>query len=206
VSSDEGLAIGSGRRDVRRALLDAAADLVRRRGPGLVSLRETARQAGVSHAAPAHHFRDKAGLLTALATEGYRGLAQSIETAIAAAAATDARQRLHAVGVGYVRFALERPAQFEIMFRMELLRPQEPGFGAEADRAYGLLIGTIEQAAREGRLRGRDPGRVALAAWSMVHGFASLWVGGRLRDRVATDDPVALADALSRDFVEAFLD
>ena len=97
--------------DLRRALLAAAVEMIAEAGPAALSLRALARRTGVSHAAPAHHFGDKAGLLTAVAAEGYRLLA---------AALRDAYERTGSfleVGVAYVRFALEHQPYFEVMFR-----------------------------------------------------------------------------------------
>src|SRR5215210_1552970 len=90
--------------DLRRALLDAAVEAIAADGPAAVSLRDLARRAGVSHAAPAHHFGDKAGLLTAVAAQGYQLLADTL---------TAARQRsgdFLEVGVAYVRFAVDHRA------------------------------------------------------------------------------------------------
>jgi AcrR family transcriptional regulator len=106
--------------DLRRTLLAVAAEAVAATGPASLSLRDLARRAGVSHAAPAHHFGDKAGLLTALAAEGYEVLADAL---------ADARERtgsLLEIGVAYVRFAVEHRAHFEVMFRPDLYRADDP--------------------------------------------------------------------------------
>src|SRR6478736_10491603 len=95
--------------DLRRAVLTAALDVIRTEGPGALSLRDLARRAGVSHAAPAHHFKDRTGLLTAIAAEGYALFADAL------ADAPDLRER----GVAYVRFAATHPAHFQVMFQPE---------------------------------------------------------------------------------------
>src|SRR2546430_17499265 len=100
--------------DLRRAVLDAALDVIETSGPAALSLRDLARRAGVSHAAPAHHFRDKRGLLTAVAAEGYRRLAGSLGTTYGAT------QDLAEVGVAYARVAVEERPYFEGMFRPDL--------------------------------------------------------------------------------------
>src|SRR3954465_7674531 len=101
--------------DLRRAVLDAALEVIADAGPGAISLRDLARRAGVSHAAPAHHFKDKAGLLTAIAVEGNELLADSLTDAL-----DEERTGLIDLGVRYVRFALEHPAHFEVMYRPDL--------------------------------------------------------------------------------------
>jgi AcrR family transcriptional regulator len=98
---------------LRRALLDAALASLAENGPAALSLRALSRRAGVSHAAPAHHFGDKAGLLTAVATEGFLRLGEALQTAHQAGGFVE-------VGVAYVRFAVEQRAYFEVMYRPEL--------------------------------------------------------------------------------------
>ena len=170
------------------------------------SLRDVTRRAGVSHGAPAHHFRNKSGLLTAFATQGYERLAATVVEEIASAQPEHGPGVLEAIGRGYVRFAVEHPAHFEVMFRLDALDLEDPAFQAAGDAAYALLIGTIGRCGAEGRLRGRDPEVVAISAWSMVHGLAALLISGRLADRISEQDPNRLAAAVSKLFVESVLD
>ncbi len=169
--------------DLKAAILGEAARLVADRGADGVSLRELARTAGVSHAAPAHHFTDRRGLFTALATEGYRLLA---------AALTDARPRFVDAAKAYVRFALDHPGHYEVMFDKSLYDDADPELvaaaghaGAELNRGVGSLT---DEHAKD------DPEGAALAAWSLVHGFSLLW----LNDAVDTaGDPVATVERLA---------
>ncbi|MFE6969708.1 TetR/AcrR family transcriptional regulator [Isoptericola sp. NPDC057653] len=150
--------------DLRSVVLRHAADQIAQDGVDGLSLRGLAQRSGVSHAAPAHHFGDRRGLFTALATEGFDLLAAELVAA---------GPELKEVAVAYVRFALARPGHFAVMFRSDLLRADDPDLAA-ARRRSG-------QALREGvgRLDGvADPAAVQLAAWSVVHGFASLWREG----------------------------
>ncbi|MEV6395781.1 TetR/AcrR family transcriptional regulator [Streptomyces sp. NPDC051907] len=148
--------------DLRRAVLSAALDVIRAEGPAGLSLRDLARRAGVSHAAPAHHFKDRAGLLTAIATEGYDLLA------VALAEAPELRER----GVRYVRFAFAHPAHFQVMFQPELLRGDDPELlAAKARAGKELQAGVAGLAADE---RGPDAQLAGVAAWSLAHGFATL--------------------------------
>ena len=153
---------------LRPALLDAALEAISELGPTALSMRDVARRAGVSHAASAHHFGDKAGLLTALAAQGYDLLADEL-----AAAWADTGRFLE-VGVAYVRFAVAHPAHFAVMFRPELLHLDDPALRAAKARSDAALYGGVEQVAalpsrdrsaggRGGRLVDRARLRVALA-------------------------------------------
>ncbi|WP_318784653.1 TetR/AcrR family transcriptional regulator [Actinomadura algeriensis] len=167
--------------NLRRAVLDAAAEAIAESGPAGWSLRELARRAGVSHAAPAHHFGDKTGVLTAVAADGYTRFADALE-----AAGDD----LHATGLAYVRFAVDHPAHFAVMFRPQLYRPDDPELAAARARADAVLTRGVQGVASGA---GQDAdGTAALAAWSIVHGFADLWLSGALPERLG-DDPVAAA-------------
>jgi AcrR family transcriptional regulator len=175
--------------DLRRALLDAAVAKIGDDGLATLSLREVARRVGVSHAAPRHHFGDKAGLLTAIATDGFRRLTDELR------AAWEADESFLEVGVAYVRFAVRNPVHFEVMYRPEVYRPNDPTL-IEARRASGeFLYGPV------GCVAGRKPGfkrrEAGIAAWSIVHGLATLWLNGNL-PLDAGRDPVELARAVLR--------
>src|SRR5688572_22067433 len=158
---------------LRPALLAAAESVIAERGVDGFSLRETARRAGVSPAAPAHHFGDARGLLTALAAEAFRKFGDALEAADRVGSRIE---RLRAQGLAYVRFALDERAKFDLMWRYHLLDRDDPEYRAASSRAYSIL----DTAAR-GRAAG--PGETAeipeaIAAWSMVHGFARLVLDG----------------------------
>lgn len=173
--------------DLPRALLAAAVEVIDEVGPGALSLREVARRAGVSHAAPAHHFGDKAGLLTAVATEGYRLVRRAL---------ADAAQRtgdFREVGVAYVTFARTHRAYFEVMYRPELYHADDPALVEAREAASTTLYGPTTE------LTGDEASGVlaGIAAWSLVHGFATLWLNGNL-DRVVRGDPEDAARAVTR--------
>jgi AcrR family transcriptional regulator len=191
--------------DLKVALVDAVEQVVRERGVGRVSLRAVARQVGVTHAASAHHFENKAGLLTAFATQGYIQLAATVLAAIEEAEPVDGPAVLEAVGRGYVRFAVANPGRFEVMFRLDVLNADDADFVAASDAAYSLLVSTVARCEAEGFLQGEDPGLVAVSAWSMVHGLAALWISGRLSERIREKDPNRLAERSSRLFVDSIL-
>lgn len=132
--------------DLRRAILGAALDVIAAEGPTALSLRDLARRAGVSHAAPAHHFKDRTGLLTAIAAEGYALLAAALDTA----------DDLRDAGVRYVRFAREHSAHFQVMFSPELLRGNDLELTAARTLAGERLRAAVSAVPAEGR--GRTPG------------------------------------------------
>ncbi len=187
--------------DLKNALLDGVAEVIREHGPLGLSMREVARRARVSHAAPAHHYGNKRGLLTALAAQGYERLGACIIDQMHTLGARSAAQLLDATGRGYIRFARENQAHFSVMFRVELLDERDPVYLAAADACFGLLMSAVQQGAREGVLGDRDPETVAVSAWSLVHGFASLWNDGRLRERVSELSPDVWAARLCAMFV-----
>jgi len=149
-----------------------ALDAIAASGPTGWSLRDLARRAGVSHAAPAHHFGDKTGLLTAVAIDGYRTQARRLE---ASWAETGSALEL---GVAYVRFALDNPAAFEVMYRPHLLHADDAELiDAQAAASRPLFVAMDHLARLDPSI---DPRTAAVAAWSIVHGFATLWLNGDL--------------------------
>jgi AcrR family transcriptional regulator len=160
--------------DLRPALLRAAVEVIGHAGPAAMSLREVARRAGVTHAAAAYHFGDKAGLLTAVAAQGYRMLTEELR------GARDARRGFLEVGVAYMRFAVSHRAHFEVMYQPELYRRDDAEVREARAAAAVLLYGTASP----------DAGQLAAgaAAWSLVHGLATLWLNGNLPPQLG-DDP-----------------
>jgi len=152
--------------DLRRAVLRAAAEVIDESGPLAVNLRDLARRVGVSHAAPAHHFGDKTGLLTALAAEGFELLADALG---AARSTTD----IYELGTAYVTFALEHYAHLDVMFQPSLYRSDDPALVESQARAYAALRDAVEELPVT--RRGDDLARAMIGAWSLAHGFAALW-------------------------------
>jgi AcrR family transcriptional regulator len=163
--------------DLRRAILTAALDVIAADGPSALSLRDLARRAGVSHAAPAHHFKDRTGLLTAIAAEGFGLLATALREA----------SDLKDAGVRYVRFAREHPAHFQVMFAPDLLRAED----LELITARTLAGDALREAVAAVRPehRGDDARLAGVAAWSLAHGFATLLLGHNLDGPVGDRDP-----------------
>lgn len=175
---------------LREALLQATLELIETDGIGAVSLRQVARAAGVSPGAPYHHFPDRAALLTALSDEGFRLLAVALTEA--SAARTTPTEGLEAILNAYVDFAKAHPAYFRLMFRPELTKPHKSEHGAEAgEAAFDVLANTVEECLAAKVMRPDDKDVLAITLWSLVHGYASLWLDGQLDHR--TTDPSALA-------------
>ncbi len=200
--------------DLRRALLAAARQLVAERGVENFTLRQVARLAGVSHAAPYHHFADKAALVAALAEESFVELADALRAPLGDAVG-EPLERLQAMGLAYVHFAVSHPAEFRFMFRPELRNSAEQTPGADPAEAqaveraglaaYQVLVDGIVACQEAGLSPPGDPGPLALTAWSTVHGLAMLLVDGPLqrdavaagyRDRVAREVTERLAQGL----------
>lgn len=169
--------------DLRQKLMAVTEEIILEKGIDGFTLREAARRAGVSPAAPAHHFADARGLLTAVALAGFQEFGEALRQADAAGG-PDPERRLQAQGQAYVRFALEHPARFQLMFRKERLDEQNAELAAVARQSYDVLEGAIRAAT------GTPPGAelsqgghgYLLANWSLVHGFAHLALGSQLRD------------------------
>ena len=178
--------------DLRRDLLDTALELIDQEGPSAVSLRSLARRLGVSHAAPANHFPDKAALFTAIAVEGFGLLAQAMKDGAGQLGPeATAGQRFRAAGQAYTGFALAHPAHFAVMWQRDLLHQDDPALAAAGDTTFELLLGSVREIQSEGWAAGSDPQTVAYLAWSVVHGLATLWLAGPLQHDQRPFDEIA---------------
>ena len=179
--------------NLRTALLEQAERTVRERGAQALSLRELARDAGVSHGAPRRHFPDRQALLDALAETGFARMGTELRAAVDAAG-EDFTPRLQALAAAYVRFATEDAALLELMWAGKHGDPAGP-LGTAADRAFSVLLDVIEQGQAEGALEPGEPERVGLVLFATVQGIASLLTAGMMRPEQL--EPV-LDDALTR--------
>ena len=175
--------------DLRAACLRAALDLLEEGGTGALSLRAVARRAGVSPTAPYRHYADRDALVSAVAAVGYQQLAEYLAAAHPSPSTTD---DLAAVAVGYVRFALEHPAMFRMMFA-------EPCDHDSADRAAATaMVSSYLESIVLRVFPGSDPQAHSIAAWALVHGLAFLHLDGKFdpagfEDRVRSAVIAALA-------------
>jgi AcrR family transcriptional regulator len=164
--------------DLRDALIQATDAILAERGLEGFTLRGAARRAHVSPAAPAHHFGSSAGLLTEVAILGFEELARHLAIEGSAESPT---ARLKQQGAGYVRFALAYPGRFQLMFRYDLLLPDDARLAAASElakvpiaRTTQALLGRPEDTELDTRASA-----MMLAAWSAVHGFAHLALSGK---------------------------
>lgn len=158
--------------DLRRALIDAARRLLEAEGPSALSLRAVAREAGVSPAAPYHHFKDKGELLDAVAHEGWDMLDAAI--AKARAEATSPAEALDEIGVSYVCFARENPALYRVMY--DTARDKE-AFPVEMEGAEDSAYCKVRDTLIEAGADGADLQELELAttaAWCSAHGLAEM--------------------------------
>jgi AcrR family transcriptional regulator len=183
--------------NLRAALLTAAEQTLREHGIEQVSLRDLARQAGVSHTAPSRHFRDRQALFDALAAVGYDRLGDEIATAIGNAG-DDFEAQLRAVGATYVRFALDNAALLELMLADRKADGPDAAPGAAPktpERPYALLGEVIRRGHQTGELHPGDPDRLRLIILATFQGIAAL-VSSRRVPVEQTDALVADATAL----------
>jgi AcrR family transcriptional regulator len=186
--------------DLRRALLDVAQAVLTSEGVGALSLRDLARRVGVSPTAPYHHFPSKADLVTALAKDAFRALDEASEQVLKGL--SEPGERLQALGVAYVLFAVDHPERFRLAFRPEMGGPfaslaSDPNTLPQDVPGFRHLLAVVGEAREAGLGWGPDA-LVALRAWSLVHGLASLLVDGPLRPLAADRGRVeALARSLT---------
>ena len=162
--------------NLRTALLDQAQQTVRERGVEQLSLRDLARQIGVSHGAPRRHFADPQALLDALAQAGFERLGSELRAAVDAAG-DGFEERLRATAAAYVQFATEDADLLELMFAGKHRDPT----GALADaanRAFAVMLDLIVQGQANGALQPGDPERVGLVLFATIQGIAALVTAG----------------------------
>jgi AcrR family transcriptional regulator len=178
--------------NLRAALLAEAERTVRERGIDELSLRDLARQAGVSHAAPRRHFADRQALLDALAEAGFLRLGDEMRAAIDTAG-DDYETQVRAAATAYVRFATEDAALLDLMYVVK-----RGEHSVALDEAFGRLFGTfdalIRQGQQAGQLRQGDPDRVRLLLLAAVQGIAALVASGSI-DAAQTDQLITDAVA-----------
>ncbi|MGI9597039.1 MAG: TetR/AcrR family transcriptional regulator [Acidimicrobiales bacterium] len=187
--------------ELRTVLRGATAEVICDRGLGSFSLREVARRAGVSHAAPGYHFGDMEGLLTSLAIEGLATLHR--EMAAAAAATADPVDRLTAIGLAYVRVGLECPAHMEVVFREDVIDVADQELQHAGLCAFSVLEETITDIA-ETHDPSLDVRTAAQLCWSAMQGLIQLHPKMIRFDELAGNEPATTEQLVSR-FTELIL-
>ncbi|TNF22782.1 MAG: TetR/AcrR family transcriptional regulator [Rhodobacteraceae bacterium] len=181
--------------NLRQALVEAGIALLKDGGLEALSLRKCAARAGVSHAAPAHHFDGVDGLRVAIAEEGFVRFRQRMLD-FADAGAQTPRGRLHGICKGYLAFAREDPALYDLIFSFRATSRLIKEVELNADPAYQVLRDTCAPLVPPGT----DPVVIETQVWSLVHGFALLILTGRFGpDPVPEDAVLALLDRIGTD-------
>jgi AcrR family transcriptional regulator len=164
--------------DLHAAGVAAAAALVEEAGPGSLSMREVARRIGVSHTAFYHHFPDKASLFGAVAEQGFAELTAAMTRG--AAATDEPLARLHALGTGYVTYALTNPGVSRLMFRPELTGIEGASIPPAVSGSWELLRSTVQECQEAGFSTDEPLDLLAILCWTSVHGLATLLLDGPL--------------------------
>jgi AcrR family transcriptional regulator len=188
---------------LRDALLEAAERVLERDGLAGLTLRAVAREAGVSHAAPTHHFGDLTGLVSELAAIGFRQF--NVAMAAAGAAGTSPIEKAMARAKAYVAYAQAHPGMYGLMFRTERLDMSRPSLHEAAEASFAGLAGAIganrQEQIHEEALSLEQAAAIA-RAWSLVHGFTMLLLDNRLSDILCRlpkgTDAETLLDAMLR--------
>jgi AcrR family transcriptional regulator len=186
--------------DLHRALIDAALHLIANQGIEALTLREVAQQVGVSRMAPYRHFADKSALLAAVAEEGFRILKQQLDQT--AQTQTDPLEKLQAIGVTYVRYAVNHAAHYRVMFGTKIADKQSyPALLQVARDTFDVLVQTLVQCQQSGLARSANPTQQAQIAWSLVHGLSMLAIDGQLA-ATGCSSPEELATVATQSLVE----
>jgi AcrR family transcriptional regulator len=188
--------------NLRHALVDAALEILVTEGAGALSLRAVARRAGVSQAAPYHHFADRDELMAAVTVAGFRLLLDRLDV-IRATPSPNPRRAMQECAVAYVRFAMEYPSHYRLMFGHALAeRSPYEELRASVRELRAVFASAVIDLQQRGLARRGDPADLALTVWSLMHGLAMLLIDGQMRDELGdTSD----ADRLIRDQTELLL-
>jgi AcrR family transcriptional regulator len=174
--------------DLRAALLDEAAAMIAEGGAASLTMRALGRRLGVSRAAAYRHFEDKAALLVAVAAAGFSRLRDRLQ-AVDAGAPRSSMERIRRMGEEYVRFALENPAYYRLMYGREgLARRDVPELREAGNSLFEQLVEVIRAYQDSGKIERQDPRAQAYVAWSSVHGLASLLIDGQILTAVDVDE------------------
>jgi AcrR family transcriptional regulator len=179
--------------NLRSALVDAGISLLKEGGLSALSLRKCAALAGVSHAAPAHHFGNVEGLRAAIAEEGFHRFRLSMLDHADRGPQTP-RARLHGICHGYIAFARNEPALFDLIFSFRVGSPVLGKVGADSSVAYQVLRDTCAPFVPEGT----DPEVIETQVWSLVHGLSLLILTGRFgTEEPPIDEVLSLLDRIA---------
>lgn len=194
--------------DLRHALVVSGLELLDSDGLAAVTLRAVARHAGVSHSAPYHHFEDKDALVAALAERAADQLVDELRTSMATAPSLP--QAARSLGVAYVRYAVTHPERFRLLSRRRSTssssRSPEAKLAETSSVALLVLLKAIRLGQSTGAVVDDSPERLALTAWSSLHGVATLLLDGLLTDGPPTvEEAERLAESATRILLQGML-
>ncbi|MFD7409045.1 TetR/AcrR family transcriptional regulator [Streptomyces sp. NPDC059866] len=169
--------------DLRAALLAGAERTLREKGPAALSLRELARETGVSHAAPGRHFKDKQALLDALALAGFERLTEAMATADDPALPFE--ERLTRLARAYLGFTIENSALLELMYTRKHDPDVSQQLAAAVERSIEPIVRLFEGAQERGEIVAGDPEHITLLAGATLHGVAAFTANGSLPPQAA---------------------
>ncbi len=170
--------------DLKRVLFDVALKLLDRDGVDGVTIRALAREAGVSHGAPVNHYRDREALLTALVKRQFETILKSVEEGLSAATAAP-NAWIEVFGKALLDFGFQYPHRYKLLWRGDLIDLQDNDLSKLMDQIYDQLCDEIERSVPEAEF---DRDTVAVAFWSMIHGYLDMRLSGMF---VPLDDKVS---------------
>ncbi len=187
------------------ALLKAVEEILRKSGPHGLSLRAAARRARVSHSAPAHHYKNKAGLLTAFAVDGFERLSRTAADAVLRRSPKSGAALVEVLGAAYVQFAFANPHHFAMMYRTDLLNLKDPEYQRASHRSFGILWQAVGRCAAEGLIPRRSAEEATVALWSLAYGLVMLKFSGRLDENLPNSSDPGFAERAIRFFVRGLM-
>lgn len=170
--------------DLKRVLFDVALKLLDRDGVEGVTIRAVAREAGVSHGAPVNHYRDREALLTALVKRQFETIFDTVQESLSAATA-ESNAWIDVFGKALLDFGFQYPHRYKLLWRGDLIDLQDPELSNVMDGIYDQLCDEIERTMPEAEF---DRDTVAVAFWSMIHGYLDMRFSGMF---VLQDDKVS---------------
>ncbi|MDA3900547.1 MAG: TetR/AcrR family transcriptional regulator [Spirochaetes bacterium] len=184
--------------DLKETLINQSLSIIDKEGLGGLTLRKAARLAGVSHAAPAHHFGDMKGLLAAIATNGFVLLTTQMVNSIDQLKENNPLYKFKTIGLAYIEFALKNPSFLKIMYHSELSdKKSYPELMRESKKPFQLLKNIIMECQKEKLIKDGNLDESALFAWSTVHGFSNLAVNDQLKSKGLKKNKMEYADKIT---------
>lgn len=183
--------------DLKRVVIETAQEMLREEKGWQFTLREVARRAGVSHAAPYKHFPDKSALLAELATLGFDELREEVARALERPQRS-ARAEFLAAAKAYINFGTVNPSLYRLMFSADVDKTAFPRLDEAGASAFAALTGILERGQSSGAFKKQPVRGQAAAAWALVHGFTMLAIDGQLLPEKVGAKPIdaALASLL----------